>query len=361
MVAKHKSKNIGEFVSLVLHWQAEETDFSFGEWEKRNFEQVVECARKIFELLFGKCGLMSQPICEDIRLPSVVVEEKLEEIVECITELHREPPSTPRTRNLEQDLVIEEKDRQIEQLREQLALLSAEKEKKIKRKQKGKPPPPPPLPTTSPSTPDVDLSRNSDGEEGDGDGDNGKQGVGTPGGDGDNGGKGGGDGENDDEDGGISKKGRATVRRRLEEKLLFDSQDLFNEASADPENTDVVLVSNMVLPFKLLQAYSGVRALPSVPDDHDWKQISFVEAQMIKTLNDVHDDGEADELSNSLDETGLAVVEKFASHFNFVKKTFSDEEKETLIESLITLEKKLIILKSNKSKYFVLVHYPPPH
>ena len=130
MVAKHKSKNIGEFVSLVLHWQAEETDFSFGEWEKKNIDQVVECARKIFELLFGKCGLMSQPICEDIRLPPAVVEEKLETIVECITELHKEPPSTPRTRNLEQDKLIEAKDRELELLREQVAQLSAEKKKK---------------------------------------------------------------------------------------------------------------------------------------------------------------------------------------------------------------------------------------
>ena len=48
MVAKHKSKNIGEFVSLVLNWQAEGTDFSFGELEKKNIDQVVECARKIF-------------------------------------------------------------------------------------------------------------------------------------------------------------------------------------------------------------------------------------------------------------------------------------------------------------------------
>ena len=82
---------------------------------------------------------------------------------------------------------------------------------------------------------------------------------------------------------------------------------------------------------------------------------------MNQTLNDVRDNGGVGELGKSLDETGLAVVEKFASHFNFDKKTFSAEEKETLIESLITLENKLIILKSNESKYFVLVHYPPPH
>ena len=137
--------------------------------------------------------------------------------------------------------------------------------RRLKRKRNDEPPPPPP-PTTSPSKPEVDLSGNSDGEEG----------GGTGGGDGDNGGKGvgtgGGDGENDDEDGGISGKGGAPVRRRLDEKLLLASPDLFNEASADPENTDVVLQSNLVLPFKLLKAYSEVRALPSVPDDHDWEK-----------------------------------------------------------------------------------------
>ena len=82
---------------------------------------------------------------------------------------------------------------------------------------------------------------------------------------------------------------------------------------------------------------------------------------MNQTLNDVHGNGGVGELGKSLDEKGLAVAEKFASHFNFDKKTFSAEEKETLIESLITLENRLIILKSNESKYFVLVHYPPPH
>ena len=142
---------------------------------------------------------------------------------------------------------------------------------------------------------------------------------------------------------------------------MLASPDLFNEVSGDPENTDVVLQSNLVLPFKLLKAYSEVRALPSVPDTHNWEQISFVESLMNQTLNDVRDNGGMGEFGNSLDETGVAVVTKFASHFNFTKQTFSDEEKETLIESLITLEKKLIILKSNESKYFVLVHYPPPH
>ena len=257
--------------------------------------------------------------------------------------------STPRTRNLEQDKVIEAKDREIVELREQLAQLSADKKKKPS-KRKRPAPPPPPLPTTSPTTspskPEVDLSANSDGEEGGGDGVNGGKGVGT----------GGGDGDNDDEDGGISGKGGAPVHRRLDEKSLLASRDLFNEA--DPENTDVVLQSGLVLPFKLLQAYSEVRALPSVPNDHNWKQISFVEALMNQTLNDVRDNGGVGELGKSLDEKGLAVAEKFASHFNFDKKTFSAEEKETLIESLITLEKKL---KSNESKYFVLVHYPPPH
>ena len=350
MVAKHKSKNIGEFVSLVFHWQAEETNFSFGEWEKKNIDQVVECARKIFELLFGKRGLMSKPICENVRLPTIVVEEKLEKIVEYITELHKEPPSTPRTRNLEQDKLIEQQERKIKEMEAQIKQLSAEKKKNtFKRKRTdGSAPPPPPLPTTSPSKPEVDLSANSDGEEGGGDGVNGGKGVGT----------GGGDGDNDDEDGGISGKGGTPVHRRLDEKHLLASPDLFNEVSGDPENTDVVLQSNLVLPFKLLQAYSEVRALPSVPENHDWAKISFVEALMNQTLNDVRDNGGLGEVGNSLDETGVAVVTKFVAHYNFTKQTFSDEEKETLIESLITLEKKL---KSNESKYFVLVHYPPPH
>ena len=76
---------------------------------------------------------------------------------------------------------------------------------------------------------------------------------------------------------------------------------------------------------------------------------------MNETLNNVRDCGG---LGKALDEKGDAVVTKFLAHFNFAKKKFSAEELETLIESLITLEKKL---KSNESKYFVLVHYPPPH
>ena len=349
MVAKHKSKNIGEFVSLVLNWQEEGTDFSFGEWEKKNFDQVVDCAKNIFDALFGKCGLMSQPILEDTRLQPSVVQEKLETIVKCITELHKEPPSTPRTRNLEQDKLIEEQASKIKEMEAQIKQLSADKKKKPSKRKRtdgSAPPPPPPLPPTSPSKLEVDLSGNSDDEEGGGDGDNGGKGVGT----------GGGDGDNDDEDGGISGKGGAPVHRRLDEKLLLASPDLFKAVSGDPENTDVVLSSNVVLPFKLLKAYSEVRAFPSVADDHNWAKISFVESLMNDTLNDVRDNGG---LGKALDEKGDAVITKFLAHFNFTKKTFSAEEKETLIESLITLEKKLT--KSNKSKYFVLVHYPPPH
>ena len=300
---------------------------------------------------------MSQPICENIRLPSAVVDEKLEKIVELITQLHKEPPSTPRTLTLEQNELIEAQQRQIKEMEAQIKQLSAEKNKKPKRKRNDKPPPPPPL--DSPSKPEVDLSGNSDGEAGGG------TGGGTGGGDGEKGGKdvgtGGGDGDNDDEEGGISGEGGAPVRRRLEEKLLLTSPNLFDEASADPDKTDVVLVSNVVLPFKLLQAYSEVRPLPSVPDDHEWKSISFVESLMNQTLNDVRDNGGVGELGKELDETSLALLKKFASHFNFDKNTFSAEEIKTLVESLIALDNTLIVLKSNESKYFVLVHYPPPH
>jgi hypothetical protein len=340
MVAKHKSKNIGEFVSLVINWQDEGT-FTFGEWEKKNFDQVVDCAKNIFEALFGKCGLMSQPILDDTRLPPSVVQEKLKIIGKCMTELHQEPPSTPRTRNVEKDEVIEQQADEIAELKAKLKQLSAEKKTP---KRKRAPPPPPPTtspPKTAPSKRNIDLT----GEGGDG-----VEVGGTGGGDGD-------DGDDGDEEGGTSGKGDARVHRRIEEKSLLTSADLLKKASVDPENTDVVLSSNVVLPFKLLIAYSEFRAFPSVPNDHDWN-ISFVESLMNETLNDVRDCGGT---GNALDEKGDAVITKFLSHFNFQKKKFSAEELETLIESLITLEKKLKVFKTNKSKYFVLVHYPPPH
>ena len=56
MVAKHKSKNIGEFVSLVLNWQEEGTDFSFGEWEKRTSTKLLIVREKSLMSFSGNVG-----------------------------------------------------------------------------------------------------------------------------------------------------------------------------------------------------------------------------------------------------------------------------------------------------------------